>query len=195
MCSRIFQLGREYLGWLSAGLESEFVWASIYFKIGKTSATVLPQWNEHVPRTLRTVGLCWPLGEGWDGVTLVLTSSGVSQLCFSLGLCGQMIGGVYVSVDRDASLMKTLNIECTPAVLVREWHWVLLILQHRWGNWGTELLSYLSKSQNQWQRQPRLLVSKVALLSLAFLSLHKETPVPWYFLPILFVTFDFTSLK
>lgn len=54
---------------------------------------------------------------------------------------------------------------------------------------------YLLKSQNQRQRQTRLLVSKSSLLSSALLSLHKETSVPLYFLPVLFVTFGFTSLK
>lgn len=40
---------------------------------------------------------------------------GISQLCFSLGLCGQMVGGVYVSVDRDVSWMETLYVylQCT----------------------------------------------------------------------------------
>ena len=39
-----------------------------------------------MPGTLKTVGLCWPLGEGWDGVTLVPTPCGDKSALLFFGL-------------------------------------------------------------------------------------------------------------
>lgn len=100
--SRILQLGREYLIRLSAGLESEFMWII-------SKGTKLAQLC-----CCSEMSLC-PGAQGlqacaghWAGVTLVHV--GVSQLCFSLSLCGQRTEGACLSEERGASLMKTLNI-------------------------------------------------------------------------------------